>query len=88
MNEWLKKVTEGDKNMWSKWKPIQKVILIGIIVIVIVAIVASVRLSAKPATVRLFNAPVTDQSSLTQILDRLSQENVNAYTNDSGYISV
>ena len=88
MNEWLKKVTDGLKNMWAKWKPIQKVILFGIIIVVIIAIVASVKLSAKPATVRLFNAPVTDESSLTKILDRLSQENVNAYTNDSGYISV
>ena len=88
MNDWLKKVTDKAKNMWSKWKPIQKVILFGIIVIVIAVIVASVKLSAKPSTVRLFNAPVTDQTSLTQILDRLSQENVNAYTNDSGYISV
>ncbi len=74
--------------MWSKWKPIQKVILFGIIAVVIIVIVASVKLSAKPSTVRLFNAPVTDQTSLTQILDRLSQENVNAYTNDAGYISV
>ena len=88
MNEWLKKVTESAKKMWSNWKPIQKVILFGIIVIVIVVIIASVKLSAKPSTVRLFNAPVTDQNSLTQILDRLSQENVNAYTNDAGYISV
>ena len=88
MNEWLKKVTDGAKNMWSKWKPIQKVILFGIILVVIIVIVASVKLSAKPTTVRLFNAPVTDQTSLTQILDRLSQENVNAYTTDSGYISV
>ncbi len=88
MNEWLKKVTESAKKMWSNWKPIQKVILFGIIVIVIVVIIASVKLSAKPSTVRLFNAPVTDQTSLTQILDRLSQENVNAYTTDTGFISV
>ena len=88
MNEWLKKVTESAKKMWANWKPIQKVILFGIIVIVIVVIIASVKLSAKPSTVRLFNAPVTDQTALTQILDRLSQENVNAYTNDAGYISV
>ena len=88
MNEWLKKVTAKAKEMWSKWKPIQKVILFGIIIIVIIAIVASVRLSAKPVTVRLFNAPVTDSTSLTKILDRLSQENVNAYTTESGYISV
>ena len=51
MNEWLKKVTDTAKKMWSNWKPIQKVILFGIIVIVIVVIIASVKLSAKPSTV-------------------------------------
>ncbi len=88
MNEWLKKVTESAKKMWSNWKPIQKVILFGIIVVVIIVIIASVKLSAKPSTVRLFNAPVTDETSRTQILDRLSQENVEAYTTTDGYISV
>lgn len=88
MNEWLKKVTESAKNLWSKWKPIQKVIIIGIVVVVIIAIVAAAKLSAKPATVRLFNAPVTDDTSLTKILDRLSQENVSAYSTEDGYISV
>lgn len=88
MNEWLKKVTESAKNLWSKWKPIQKVIIIGIVIVVIIAIVAAAKLSAKPATVRLFNAPVTDDTSLTKILDRLSQENVSAYSTEDGYISV
>ena len=88
MNEWLKKVTDSIKNMWSKWKPIQKVILFGIIIVVIVAIVAAARLSAKPSTVRLFNSPVTDETSRTKIMDRLSQENIDAWTTSDGYISV
>ena len=37
---------------------------------------------------RLFNAPVTDQTSQTKILDRLSQENVNADIDANGYITV
>lgn len=88
MNEWLKKVVDSAKNLWAKWKPIQKVILFGIIIVVIVAIIAAAKLSAKPAVVRLFNAPVTDETALTKILDRLSQENVTAYSTDEGYISV
>lgn len=88
MNEWLKKVTESAKNMWSKWKPIQKVILFGIIIVIIVAIVATAKVSAKPAAVRLFNAPVTDEVSLSKILDRLSQENVSADRTSEGYITV
>lgn len=88
MNEWLKKVMGKLKDMWSKWKPVQKVILIGIIAAVIVAIIVSVKVSAKPSTVRLFNSPVTDATSRYAILDRLSSENVQADFDDNGYISV
>ena len=87
MNEWLKKVSAKLKELWTKWSLVQKVILFGIIVIVIVVIVATVRLSSKPTTVRLFNAPVTDEVALSRILDRLSQENVNA-DSANGFISV
>ena len=88
MNEWLKKVFGKLKDLWSKWKPIQKVILIGIIVVVIVAIILTARVSSKPSTVRLFNAPVTDNTALTKILDRISEENVTASADANGYISV
>ena len=88
MNEWLKKVFGKLKDLWSKWKPIQKVILIGIVVIVIVAIILAARVSSKPTTVRLFNAPVTENTSLTKILDRISQENVSASADSNGFISV
>ena len=68
MNEWLKNMMGKLKDLWSKWKPIQKVIIIGIVLVVIVVIIASARLSSAPTTVRLFNAPVTDQAALTNIL--------------------
>ena len=87
MKEWLKKVTDKLKELWTKWSLIQKVILFGIIVIVIIVIIATVRLSSKPTTVRLFNAPVTDEVALSRILDRLSQENVSA-DSANGFISV
>jgi flagellar M-ring protein FliF len=88
MNEWLKKTVAKAGELWGKWRPVQKVILIGIIVAVIFAIVMAARLSAKPTTVRLFNSPVTDQSRLTQILDRIDREGKSAYVTDDGYISV
>ena len=50
MNEWLKKTVAKAKELWGKWRPVQKVILIGIIVAVIFAIVMAARLSAKPTT--------------------------------------
>ena len=88
MNEWLKKVASKIKELWKKWSLIQKVIIIGIIVVVIVAIFATARLSSRPSTVRLFNAPVTDSTALTKILDRISESNVEASADSNGYISV
>ena len=78
MNEWLKKVLDKGKDLWSKWKPVQKVILIGIVVVVIVVIVAAAKLSAKPSSVRLFNNAVTDENVRLKIMDRLDAEKVPA----------
>lgn len=88
MNEWFKKVWTKIKELWSKWKPIQKVILIGIIIAIIVAIIVTANMSSRPSAVRLFNAPITDQTNLTRILDRISQENITANATQDGYITV
>ena len=88
MNEWLKKVLTSIKDLWSKWKPIQKVILIGIIIVVIIAIVLTARISAKPTQYRILNTPITDTVRLNEILDRISEENISADSDDRGYIYV
>ena len=88
MNEWLKKVLTSIKNLWSKWKPVQKVILIGIIIVVIIAIVLTARISAKPTQYRILNTPITDTVRLNEILDRISEENISADSDDRGYIYV
>ena len=51
MNEWLKKLVSQIKELWSKWTIIQKVILIGVIAAVIVALVLVVTLSSKTTEV-------------------------------------
>ncbi len=88
MNEWLKKVIGKVKELWSKWKPVQKVILFGIIAVIIVAIVLTARVSAKPTTVRLFSSPVTDDTQRYAISNRLDQENISAEIDEDGYITV
>ncbi|MCQ2573969.1 MAG: flagellar M-ring protein FliF [Treponema sp.] len=88
MNEWLKKVTGKIKELWSKWKPVQKVILFGIIAVIIVAIVLTARVSSKPSTVRVFKSPVADDASRYAISNRLDQENIAAEFDDNGYINV
>lgn len=87
MNEWLKKLGDSAKAAWAKWSKIQKCIVVGLLIVVIVAIVVMFRVSSRPSTVRLFNAPVTGESQ-SQILMRLDQEGVRADVNDAGYISV
>ncbi|MCI5607598.1 MAG: flagellar basal-body MS-ring/collar protein FliF [Treponema sp.] len=76
MNEWLKKVLGKIKELWSKWKPIQKVILIAIVLVVIVAVIVAARFSAKPATYRVFTQPITDEATLTRISDRIDEEHI------------
>ena len=88
MNEWFKKTSDTIKTKWAKWSVLQKVIGIGIGVVVVVALVLMVTLSARPTTVRLFNAPITDQAEREKILYRLDKDNVKAYVSQDGYISV
>ena len=88
MNEWLKKMTGKIQDFWKNSSVIKKVILIGVAAAVIAAVVVAARVSSAPTTVRIFNAPVTNETSRSQILDRISQENVEAYVSDDGYISV
>ena len=64
MNEWLKKVLTSIKDLWSKWKPIQKVILIGIIIVVIIAIVLTARISAKPTQYRILLQRFRDYTTI------------------------
>ena len=88
MNEWLKKMTGKIQDFWKNSSVIKKVILIGVAAAVIAAVIVAARVSSAPTTVRIFNAPVTNETSRSQILDRISQENVEAYVSDDGYISV
>ena len=88
MNEWFKKTFGTIKEKWAKGSVLQKGILIGIGVVVIVAVVMLASFSSRPTTVRLFNAPVTDESQRDAIVTRLDEANVKAYISDDGYISV
>ncbi len=88
MNEWLRKMMDRASAFWKSASLIKKVILFAVVAVVIIAVVVATRVSSAPATVRLFNAPVTNESTRDQILDRLSEENVQAFTDDAGYISV
>lgn len=88
MNEWFKKLLDQIKTLWSKWSLIQKVILIGIVVVIIGAIIAVSKISSTPTTSPLFQTAITDQNARDDILFRLDQENVEYTVSASGIISV
>ncbi|MFW5811771.1 MAG: flagellar M-ring protein FliF, partial [Alkalispirochaetaceae bacterium] len=79
MNEWFKRLIEQLKNVWSQWKPVQKVIFFGVIGVALLGIGLLITFSASPTTVPLLTTPITDQELLTQITTRLDQEGV-SYT--------
>ncbi len=87
MNEWFKKTFGTIKEKWSKWRPIQKGILIGIILLVIAAIVILISVSSRNTSVRLFNSPV-DASQQRVIVNRLEKDGIRADVDSEGYITV
>ena len=87
MNEWLKKVFGKIKELWSKGKPIQKVIIIAIAILMILAVVLTAGMSSKPSTVKVYTSAITKEEQLQKITDRIDQENIKIYVNN-GIISV
>ena len=47
MNEWFKKTFGTIKEKWGKWSLVQKIILIGVIVVVIAAIIIFLSFSSN-----------------------------------------
>lgn len=76
MNEWFKRVAARIKELWSKWSPLQKGILIGVIVVAVVLLILLLSLNASPATVPIINRAITDQAQLQRITNRLDQEGI------------
>ncbi len=87
MIEWLKQLPSKIKELWSKWKPVQKGIFIGIVVLVIVALVAMFRVSSAPSGVALFNTAIRDENAQDAITQYLDLNNIE-YRVENGLIIV
>ncbi len=87
MNEWFKKTFGTIKEKWSKWKPVQKLILVGIVVLLVAGIVIMVSVSSRKTSVRLFNAPV-ESGQQASIISRLERDGIKADIDSDGYITV
>jgi len=76
MNEWLQRVFEQIRNLWSQWKPVQKIIFFAVIGVSAVAIILLISLSSSPTMEPLLTRPVSNAQDLDRIAARLDQENV------------
>ena len=88
MNEWFKKLFSQIKELWAKWSLVQKIILIGIVVVLIGVVIFISRFSASPTTVPIFSAPITDEVTRNDIIYFLDTQGIETFVSSSGVISV
>jgi len=88
MIEWLKQLPAKIKELWAKWKPVQKGIFIGIVLLVVVALALMFRVNSAPAGVPLFTTVIRDEDARENITMRLDQENVDFRVREDGLIIV
>jgi flagellar M-ring protein FliF len=85
MNEWIGKLIEQAKALWSKWTLVQKLILGCIVLAAIVAVVLLLRVSSTPTMVKLLGTPIKTDDELRLITSRLDGEGV-PYTVGEGNV--
>ncbi|MDR2575173.1 MAG: flagellar M-ring protein FliF [Treponema sp.] len=88
MGEFLKKILGHIKNLWGKWSLFQRLLLIGIAVLLIAGIVALFGVSSKPSFVPVFSTPISDPDALDRIVRRLDEENVRSIVSSNGIVQV
>jgi flagellar M-ring protein FliF len=88
MGEFFKKILGHIKNLWGKWTMFQRLLLIGIAVLLIAGIVALFGVSSKPSFVPVFSTPINDPDALDRIVRRLDEENVKSIVSTNGIVQV
>jgi flagellar M-ring protein FliF len=88
MNEWIKKIIAQIKNLWGKWSMVQRIILIGVAVVVAGGLVALFSVSSAPTMVPVIDAPIRDEAALDRIVTRLNEEGVKTQVSAAGIVQV
>jgi flagellar M-ring protein FliF len=88
MGDFFKKILGHIKNLWGKWSLFQRLLLIGIAVLVIAGVVALFSVSSAPSFVPVFSTPITDQAALDRIVRRIDEEGVKSVVSPSGLVQV
>ncbi|HET6487879.1 MAG TPA: flagellar basal-body MS-ring/collar protein FliF [Spirochaetia bacterium] len=71
MNEWLNRIREQLRALWTRWNRTQKIILFSIVGASILALILLISLSAAPSMVALITSPVTDEKAKLAIEQKL-----------------
>ncbi|MDR0495562.1 MAG: flagellar M-ring protein FliF, partial [Treponema sp.] len=88
MNEFIKKMMERVASLWGKWSMLQRVILIGIVVVAVGGMAALLGVSSAPSLVPVIDAPIRDQTALDRIVLRINQEGEKAVVSGAGLVQV
>lgn len=72
--EWLRKVWQQIKELWNKWKPVQKIIFLSIVGVVIIGVILLITVSATPTRAEVLSRSITDPEDLDRIVQRLDEE--------------
>ena len=86
--EWFRKLLAQIKEHWGKWTILQRVILLGVVVLIIVGIAAMVSISSSPSMVPVIDAPIRDEAAQDRIVMRLNEEGVKVSVSPAGIIMV
>jgi flagellar M-ring protein FliF len=88
MNEWLKKLFDQTKQIWSKWSVIQRLIFIGVGLAAVAGLVLLIVFSSSPSSQPILTQPITDEALRQQIGARLDTEGIEYSVTAEGVMMV
>jgi len=88
MGDFFKKILGHIKALWGKWSMLQRMILVGIVVLAVAGIAALFGVSSKPSLVPVFNTNITDQNVLDRIVRRIDEEGIKSSVSSTGLVQV
>jgi len=88
MSEYFKQLSSRFKGHWAGWSLVQRIMIVGVAVVVLVGMAALLRVSAMPTLVSVIDAPIRDEAALDRIVLRLNQEGVRTTVTPTGIVQV
>lgn len=88
MNEWLKKLFDQVRTIWSKWSLVQRLIFIGVGVAAVAGIILLIVFSSSPSSQPILTEAITDETLRQRIGARLDTEGIEYSVTPEGVMMV